>query len=327
MNNNDIIATLVLKSIKGVGASAIKGLWEKGAFQNLSYHTTIETSLRSLKKEISDSQIETFIQDAKQVISDSTDDNIKFLHISDSRYPPQLSQLKDAPPLLFYKGNIEIMSKVVGIIGTREPDNIGLEISRRIGAHFHDRGYAICNGLAIGVDEASIRGTNGIVSNAIGVVAGGLNYNQSKTLLKATALLADQVLDAGGLLLSEFESFIKEDTFKVIKSCRLQAGLSHGLILVQSKMRGGSRYALESYCSLKRPLGVVQPPKTNSNSSYEANFSILENGVEGLSQITNLKIGKIAVNEILPIAGKEDYLAFEEMISNRIRTDLPGTLF
>jgi len=257
MNKNDIIATLAMRKIKGVGAVAIKNLWQKGLFQNLSYYETIEKSLKNLNKEVSDEEIEEYIKEAQQIISDSANEDIKLLHLADAYYPAQLAELKDPPSILFYKGKIDILSKVIGIIGTREPDTVGLEISKRIASHFHDKGYAICNGLAIGIDEASIRKEGNIFSNVIGVLAGGLNYNQSKTLLKTTAMLAEQVLDAGGLLLSEYESHIKEDTFKVIKSCRLQAGLSHGLVLVQSKLDGGSRYTLEAYCSLNRPLGVV----------------------------------------------------------------------
>ncbi len=314
MRKNDIIATLVLRQIKGVGAVAIKSLWQKGLFQNENFYQTIEGCLKILKKDVAENEIENYINEAQEIIFTSNSENIKIIHIADPCYPIQLSELKDAPAILFAKGNLERMEKVVGIIGTREPDTTGLEVSKRIALYFHESGYSICNGLALGIDEGSIKRETSILPQVIGVLAGGLNYNQSKTLLKTTALLAEQVLEAGGLLISEFENNVKEDTFKVIKSCRLQAGLSQGLILVQSKLDGGSKYTLEAFCSLNRPLGIVSIQNKQDDPLYEANKEIAENYREGLFKMTGIKPNKIALEKINIISSKADYSVFDNEI-------------
>lgn len=314
MRKNDIITSLVLRQIKGIGAVAIKSLWQKGLFQNENFYQTIEVCLKVLKKEVSDNEIEEYIKYAQEIIFSSSNENIKILHISDLDYPFQLTELKDAPVILFYKGNLERLRKVVGIIGTREPDTSGLEVSKRMAAHFHGKGYSICNGLALGIDEGSIKKETGILPQVIGVLAGGLNYNQSKTLLKTTAILAEEVLEAGGLLISEYENNVKEDTFKVIKSCRLQAGISQGLILVQSKLDGGSKYTLEAFCSLNRPLGILHLPNKKDDPLYQANKEISVNFREGLSKMTGIKSNKIALEKINIISSKADYSLFEKDI-------------
>lgn len=318
----------MLRQIKGIGLVAIKSLWQKGLFQNENVYQTIEDCLKALKREISDSTIEDYIKEAQEIIFSSSSENINILHISEPDYPIQLKELKDAPAILFYKGNLERLEKAIGIIGTRNLDTTGLEVSKRISAYFHENGYSICNGLALGIDEGSIKRENSILPQVIGVLAGGLNFNQSKTILKTTALLAEQVLEAGGLLISEFENNVKEDTFKVIKSCRLQAGLSQGLILVQSKLNGGSKYTLEAFCSLNRPLGIVSIPGKQDDPLYEANMEISKNYKAGLSKMTGLKPDKIIVEKINIISSKADYSIFDKDIMRiSINSNNPLKLF
>lgn len=51
------------------------------------------------------------------------------------------------------------------------------------------------------------------------------------------------------------------------KASRIQAGLSHGLILVQSKIDGGSKYTLAKFAKLGRPIGVIHFP---SSAEYQS---------------------------------------------------------
>lgn len=328
MRKNDIIATLVLRHLRGVGAAAIKNIWQKGVFQNEPPYNTIERGLQILNKAVTDIEIENLVNEAQEIVYSSGNDDIKLLHIADPYYPSRLSELKDPPSILFYKGNLEKLRHVIGIIGTRDPDTVGLKVAKRISAHFHEKGFSISNGLALGIDEACIKSENGTLQNAVGVLAGGLNYNQSKTLLKTTGLLAEEVLNSGGLLISEFQRNVREDTYKVIKSCRIQAGISQGIILVQSKLDGGSKYTLETFCTLNRPLGIICLADKLNDPLYAANTAIIENFKEGVSQMTGLKQNKLSLDKISIISSKADYDLFENEIRNKLPShDSTKTLF
>ncbi|MBP7808638.1 MAG: DNA-processing protein DprA [Bacteroidia bacterium] len=326
MSNNNLIAILALRQVKGAGEVAIKKLWLNGVFDNQSHYQIIEKALVILKKKISDEEIEEYVGLSKDTISKSHDNDVKLVDLSDSKYPKTLSEIKDPPSVLFYKGNLAAAQKSLGIIGTREADSIAIEIAKRLGAYFHEKGYSICNGLAIGVDEASITGEKGLHSNVVGVLAGGLNYNKTKTLLASTALMAEKVLENGGLILSEYECGLKEDTFKVIDSCRIQAGLSKGLILVQSKIDGGSKYTLKAFSLLNRPLGVINLNKSGTDLLFEANSIILNDTIAGLAKITGLKPDKILIDNAISISKKDDYQRFEKAISS-LDSEFNGKLF
>jgi DNA processing protein len=110
----------------------------------------------------------------------------------------------------------------------------------------------------------------------------------------------------------------KEDTFSVVKSCRIQAGLSYGLILVQSSLEGGSRFTTKSFCETQRPVAVINPIQTDFDMpTYNANKEIILNGKKGLSKFTELKEDKIQTFKIFVIKSKDDYTEFEILMNNR----------
>lgn len=322
--NNNLIAILALRSVKGVGAAAIKKLWQHGIFDDRGVYLVVENGLQLLGKNVTDKEVDIHINDAKELIHKTGDEDVKMVELSSAKYPQQLREMKTPPSVLFYKGKLERANNPIGIIGTREPSDKAVEIAKRISSHFSSAGYSICNGLALGIDSATVDSGIGIRSNVVGVVAGGLNYNRQKTLLKTTAKLADEVLESGGLIISEYQCGEKEDTYKVVDSCYVQAGLSNGLILIQSKADGGSKFALKTYAEFKRPLGIVNIAVMDSDPSFEANMLLMQNFKSGLSRITGVKAEKILAQPIL-IGQKADYGKMEEAM--RINGETKKNLF
>jgi len=77
---------------------------------------------------------------------------------SDSNYPCRLRKIlgKNAPPLLYYCGNLELASQnSVAIVGSRNIDSDGEKFARRLAEKSADEGYAVCSGGAKGVDQIS----------------------------------------------------------------------------------------------------------------------------------------------------------------------------
>ena len=320
---NQIIGLLALSSIKGIGPAFIKKAVSTDMFSSHNIISEIKNILSSSKKDIDEDEIFNLVEEAKETLFRCQEESIEIIPILSEDYPLQLKEIKDPPPVLYCKGNLELLyDSIVCIIGTREPNENGLKISERVGQYFSANQWTICNGLAEGVDNYSIKTNEKVHSNVIGILAGGLNYNQKKTLLKKTAKNAEQVLHNGGLLISEMPLDKREDTFSVVKSCRIQAGISNGLLLVQSSLDGGSKFATKAFCELTRPIAIINPVQSDFNlPSYNANKEIVLNNKIGLTKFADIKIDKIQTSEILIIKSKEDYSEFE----NLMRTQMLNT--
>jgi DNA processing protein len=315
-DENKLIGIIALSSLKGIGAAFIKKAITNKSFGTSNHLNEIKEITEANNKKFDDDTIFLSIENARDILFKCIEENISIIALTDSSYPNSLKELKDPPSLIYCKGNLELLyPKIICIIGTREPNENGTIIAERIGAYFTSSNWAICNGLADGIDSFAIKSNGQVHNKVIGVLAGGLNYNSKKTLLRRTAENAEKVLENGGLLISEIFPDKKEDTFTVVKSCRIQAGIAHGLILIQSSLDGGSRFTVKSFCETRRPIGVINPvPSDFELTMYGANKELLVNSKKGLSKFVELKEDKIQTNTIFAIKSKDDYKEFENII-------------
>ncbi len=67
------------------------------------------------------------LEKAKRIMDDCQNKNISILCWNDERYPLRAREPADAPPMLYYKGNIKKMDQTVGIVGAAILGN-GLDI-------------------------------------------------------------------------------------------------------------------------------------------------------------------------------------------------------
>jgi DNA processing protein len=315
-NFNLKIGIIALSGLKGIGPSFIKKFVTENLFPSSNALDNIKKILVENNREFDDDTIQAEIDKASEIIYKCREDNISIIEYPSSDYPLRLKEIKDPPPILYCKGNIELLyQKAICIIGTREPNENGATIAERLGAYYSSSNWVICNGLAVGIDSCSIKPSEKYNSKIIGVLGGGLNYNSCKTLLQNTAENAERVSYYGGLLVSENPPDKKEDTFTVIKSCRIQAGISMGLILVQSSMDGGSKFTIKTFCETPRPLAIIHPVERDYyHSTYQANREIIENQKKGIAKFTELKEDKIQTKTIVTIKSKGDYQEFEGII-------------
>jgi len=317
---NKTIGLLALSGIKGIGPAFIKKIISNDIFSTPNIAEEIKDILLSSKKEVCEDEVSNQVDKAEETIFRCNRENVKIISIIDDNYPSRLKAIKDPPAIIYCKGNIELLKKnTICIIGTREPNENGMRIAERVGAYYFSNQWTVCNGLAEGVDNHSIMSIDKNYSNVIGVMSGGLNYNQRNTLLKKTAENAEKVLRKGGLLISEMSLDKKEDTFSVIKSCRIQAGVSNGLLLIQSPLDGGSRFTAKAFCELPRPLAIISPIQSDFDlPKYNANVEIIKKHKIGLSAFAEIKLDKIYTSDILIIKSKNDYSKFEELMLKQI---------
>lgn len=320
-NYNYITALMVLgsKAIKGVGPVFIRKNIQSQNYFSSNIAGEIFDLLEKHQKGVDLKTITFEIERANRIIEECENESINIIGIHDNGYPGTLAKIKDAPPLLFVFGNKNLFNQTtVGIIGTREPNKNGVLIAERISSHYQGLSWNICNGLAEGIDESAIKTNDKYYSQTIGVLAGGLNLHPGVTLPNKTATNAKEVLDVGGLLVSEYPPDFKQDVYSVIKSCRIQAGLSDGLVIIQSSVDGGSKFALTSFSELNRPLAVVSPLVEDEGlESYSANIKIRDESLEGLSTIIGLKRNKIYLKSIDILKSKADYNNFDLKIAQK----------
>ena len=302
---------MAFSQVKGIGASFMK--------QNIhlinNYKDNLEM-LSSISNKVSISDLEANKINVEKIINDCLENDIQIITLIDAEYPKNLLEIKDPPPVIYWKGNYSLLSKAIAIIGTRKSTDLGNKIAAKLGAYFSVN-WAICNGLVDGIDKNSVLINNEMVPNVIGILSGGLNFE--KTSSKVTKELAAKVLSNNGLLISEQEPNKKEDQFSGSKASRIQAGLSKGLILTQSSITGGSKYTLKSFSEVKRPIGVVAFESNleyQNSEEFSGNRLLIAENKKGLLNMCDIKkVENLKTSQIIKIAGITDYTFFENSIN------------
>ena len=124
------------------------------------------------------------------------------------------------PDYLYYRGDINLLqSSVVAVIGSREISERGKAISRNITQALCKREKTILNGLALGCDAEVLRKVVEIGGKGIAVMPCGLDQIYPKTNQE----LAEEILEKGGCLISEYPVGIKPRKENFVARDRLQA--------------------------------------------------------------------------------------------------------
>ena len=301
MEQLDIIA---LSHMKGMTPAFLKKNW-----QGLVSATSAEDFLERIQYVQKDT-LNANRDLAARIIQKCAHLGVQIIDVSMPSYPAMLKDIGTPPSVLYTLGDVSLLDRVVGIIGTRHSTNLGNKIAQRIGEYFSEH-LSVCNGLVEGIDEHVFRREGQITKNVVGVASGGLDYGNTCSTSHAHNIA--EALDAGGLVVSEFDPDQKEDRFSGIKASRIQAGLSMGLILVQSSVDGGSKYTISEFSRLGRILGVVQYKDAQEYGTdvFGANRLILEEKEHGLAKLAGKQTtNSVSVKEIIPISGKSDYDRF-----------------
>ena len=84
---------------------------------------------------------------------------VQLVNWDESEYPSRLLEIYDPPPLLYVRGDLQVLRKhSISIVGTRRPTPYGNLMAERLARDLADRGLVIVSGLARGIDSSAHKG-------------------------------------------------------------------------------------------------------------------------------------------------------------------------
>lgn len=157
------------------------------------------------------------------------------LSILDSNYPLELKEIYNPPVLLFYQGNIELLSKPkLAVVGARQASQIGCQSVKKIIKETNNQ-FVIVSGLARGIDTAAHVSALKNGGSSIAVIGSGLDVyypTENKKL--------QEYMSYNHLVLSEYFAGEQPLKFHFPERNRIIAGLCQGIVVAEAKMRSGS---------------------------------------------------------------------------------------
>ena len=209
---------------------------------------------------------------AAHAIADLQRSGARVLTDADPEYPPSLRDLNDAPPLVYVRGNASaIGERAVAIVGSRAATAYGRTVAAELAAGFGALGACIVSGLARGIDAAAHKAALDAGAPTVAVVGSGL----SALYPPYHSLLADDIVAAGGAVLSEFPPMLPAHAHQFPMRNRIVAALSRATILVEAGTRSGALITARLADELGRrvfaiPGDVGRPTSAGTNALIKA---------------------------------------------------------
>jgi len=168
-----------------------------------------------------------------------TRDGIRAVTRDEQGYPAMLRHIPDPPSVLFYQGDLLRFSSfaAMAVVGSRGANSEGCQIAFDFGLAFAASGLNVVSGLALGIDSSAHRGALSAGHGVTTAVMGGglLNIYPAQN-----RRLAEEILSAGGALLSQFEPDQSPRPHQFLDRNRIVSGLSKGVVIVQAALRSGA---------------------------------------------------------------------------------------
>jgi DNA processing protein len=185
----------------------------------------------------------------------------------------------DPPIVLYYRGDLHALDRPgVAVIGTREPTKNGENAGLFFASEFAQKGYNIVSGLAIGCDTTGHQGALSVGGVTTAFLANSLKWDDIYP--KENQELAKEIVDNGGLLLSEYHMGQNCGKYAFIARDRLQAGLSHATIVIQTGVSGGTMHAVNATLKAGKPLLAVKYnlPDDYCHDKVQGNVRMINDG-------------------------------------------------
>ena len=180
--------------------------------------------------------------------------------INDPNYPSQLKEIADPPPILFVRGNPELLPlPQIAIVGSRNPSSLGEETAFNFAKTLCRHGFVITSGLALGIDAASHRGALNANGYTVAVAGTGLD----RIYPARHKALATEIVN-NGVMISEFPPGTAAKANHFPRRNRIISGLCQGLLVVEAAKQSGSlitaRMALEQNREVFAIPGSIHNP-------------------------------------------------------------------
>jgi DNA processing protein len=211
---------------------------------------------------------------AKDEIARSDAAGIESIAYYDSDYPARLRDIADPPAVLFVKGNPAALhsTKSVAIVGTREPTSYGAKVAHRSGQAAASADFVVVSGLAHGCDTKAHEGCTEAEGVGVAVLAHGLD----RIYPAANRALADRLLHLNGCLVSEYPIGMTPMRTAFAERDRIQSGLSDGVLVVETDLKGGTMHTVRFAEDQKRLLACVwHPERLRSEPKTQGNQSLI----------------------------------------------------
>jgi DNA processing protein len=190
---------------------------------------------------------------------------------------PQLREIPQPPKKLYMRGTLPSPeTKLLTVVGSRRFSSYGKMACEKIISELEGYDISIVSGLALGIDTIAHRAALKANLHTIAIPGSGLD---DEVIYPATNRnLAQEILQSGGALISEYEPDFKATVWSFPRRNRIMAGISDAVLIIESQKKSGTQITARLALDYNKGLFAI-PGSIFSEASDGTNLLIKQGAV------------------------------------------------
>lgn len=242
---------------------------------------------------------------------------IRIVTFQDLEYPQNLRQLNDAPPVLYVRGNPNLLNApaALSVVGARNASVNGRKTASRISYDLTNNGILIVSGMARGIDSAAHKGAMYALRQkgpTLAVLGTGVDIVYPQENKNLYAQICEQ-----GAVVSEFPLGTEPQAQNFPRRNRIISALSQGTLIVEATTHSGSlttaRLALEQGKDIFAVPGSPQDARAQGPNKLIKEGAILAESAADILECFNPEKQKQIIEYVDKLQKNADYPAVDNL--------------
>jgi DNA processing protein len=241
-------------------------------------------------------------------------------------FPILLLEIPDLPEKLYYRGKLPDFenSKFLAVVGSRKYSDYGRNVCEKLISKLSGYDIVIVSGLALGIDGIAHASALKAGLKTIAVPGSGI---ADSAIYPATHFqLAQNILNAGGCLMSEFDPTQKAAPYMFPQRNRIMAGLSHATLIIEAEEKSGTlitgRLAMEYNRDVLTVPGNIFSENTKGPHRLIRDGATLIRNADDILEVLNLKKEDEAIEVEFADCSEEEIQILEILTEPISRDDI-----
>jgi DNA processing protein len=179
--------------------------------------------------------------------------------------PPQLAEIPQPPESLYLRGEpLPTDGLYLAVVGSRNHSRYAADACERLISGLAGSPLIIVSGLALGIDSVAHRAALSAGMRTVAFPGSGLD---DRALYPARNLhLAQEILEAGGTLVSEYDAMLRAAPWCFPQRNRLMAGISQAVLIIEAGEKSGTLITARMALDYNRDVLAVPGAITSERS-------------------------------------------------------------
>lgn len=205
------------------------------------------------------------------------------IEYSNKLYPERLRNIENPPSRLYVLGNYKILNEMgIAVVGSRTNTQYGEKMCKTFTKELVEYGFNIISGLALGIDGIAHKTCIKNSGKTIAVIPSGFN----NVYPEQHVLLAKEILNNGGVLLTEYDPSVKADSKKFLERNRIVAGLGIGTLVVEAGYRSGTSVTARITEQQEKPVFCI--PSSLENNKGKVTNELIKRGANLVTNVDDI---------------------------------------